>query len=115
MPQTVLSIATVKLAREMLRKENCYEGALCLQLSDPTVCSYACAHCGRYFPCADLGILVLRAVAMTNSRPLHLCQACQQNTAGAAHLFCGHMAASDGCMFTCRPEAIHTEGGGDTG
>jgi len=27
MPQTVLSIATVKLAREMLRREDCYEGA----------------------------------------------------------------------------------------
>ena len=26
MPQTVLSIATVKLAREMLRREDCYEG-----------------------------------------------------------------------------------------
>ena len=26
MPQTVLSIATVKLAREMLRREDCFEG-----------------------------------------------------------------------------------------
>ena len=57
MPQTVLSIATVKLAREMLRKEDCYEGALSLQLIDPAVCSYACAHCRRWFPCADLDIL----------------------------------------------------------
>ena len=26
MPQTVLSIATIKLSREMLRREDCYEG-----------------------------------------------------------------------------------------
>jgi hypothetical protein len=115
MPQTVLSIATVKLAREMLRKEDCYEGALSLCLTDSTVCLYACAHCRRYFPCADMEILALRAVAMTYSRPLHLCQACQHSIAGAAHLSCRHMMPSNGCPITCRPEAIHTEGGGDTG
>ena len=33
MPQTVLSIATVKLAREMLRQEDCYEGTSLLGTS----------------------------------------------------------------------------------
>ncbi len=35
MPQTVLSIATVKLSREMLRREDCYEGNYLLLYTCP--------------------------------------------------------------------------------